>query len=304
MQFPHLKIVQFTPESIVQFTPESIVHIAPDSVVQYSPEYSVKEIHNASHRADEVFISIDIGTITETLFESEMFGHVKGAFTDAKEDKTGWFETASGGTLFLDEIGNLSLTMQSKLLAAIQNRVIHKVGSKTPIPFDIRLICATNKNLKEMVINNLFREDLYYRINTIIIEIPHLRDRGEDIILLAEHFLKEYANKYGKFNLKFSSKTLDKLMKYNWPGNVRELRHTIEKAVILCDSDILMPQDFIISHSTQQQSFQQKPLTFDEIEKQAIQNALNNNNGNILKASKELGLARQTMYNKMQKYNL
>ena len=267
-------------------------------------ELIVKEIHNNSRRADEIFISIDIGTITESLFESEMFGHIKGAFTDAREDKTGWFETASGGTLFLDEIGNLSLTMQSKLLTAIQNRVICKVGSKTPIPFDIRLVCATNKNMEELVSKNLFREDLYYRINTIVIEIPPLRDRGEDIVLLAEHFLKEYAGKYEKFYLKFSSKTLDKLMKYNWPGNVRELRHTIEKAVILCDSDVLMPEDFIISHSIQQTSLQQKPITFAEIEKQALQIALNNNNGSVLKASKELEIARQTMYNKMQKYNL
>src|SRR5664279_3606458 len=233
-------------------------------------ELVVKEIHNNSHRADEAFISIDIGTITETIFESEMFGHIKGAFTDAREDRTGWFETASGGTLFLDEIGNLSLTMQSKLLAAIQNHVIYKVGSKTPIPFDIRLVCATNKNLEELVSKNLFREDLYYRINTIVIEIPPLRERGEDIVLLAEHFLKEYANKYEIVQLKFSRKTLDKLMKYNWPGNVRELRHTIEKAVILCDSAILMPEDFIISHSTLQLSFQQKPPTFAEIEKQTL----------------------------------
>ena len=267
-------------------------------------ELIVKEIHNNSRRADEVFISIDIGTITESLFESEMFGHVKGAFTDAREDKTGWFETASGGTLFLDEIGNLSLTMQSKLLTAIQNRVICKVGSKIPIPFDIRLVCATNKNLEELVSKNLFREDLYYRINTIVIEIPPLRDRGEDIVLLAEHFLKEYAVKYEKFNLKFSSKTLDKLMKYNWPGNVRELRHTIEKAVILCDTDILMPEDFIISQPMHQPSLNQKPPTFAEIEKLALQIALNNNNGSVLKASKELDIARQTMYNKMQKYNL
>jgi DNA-binding NtrC family response regulator len=267
-------------------------------------ELIVREIHNNSRRADEVFISIDIGTIAETLFESEMFGHVKGAFTDAKEDKTGWFETASGGTLFLDEIGNLSLTMQSKLLAAIQNRVIYKVGSKTPIPFDIRLVCATNKNLEELVSKNLFREDLYYRINTIVIEIPPLRDRGEDVVLLAECFLKEYATKYEKFYLKFSSKTLDKLMKYNWPGNVRELRHTIEKAVILCESEVLMPEDFIISYVTQQPLINQKPPTFSEIEKQALQIALNNNNGSVLKASQELEIARQTMYNKMQKYNL
>ncbi len=267
-------------------------------------ELIVREIHNNSRRTDEVFISIDLSTITETLFESEMFGHVKGAFTDAKEDKPGWFETASDGTLFLDEIGNLSYNMQSKLLAAIQNRVIYRVGSKTPIPFDIRLVCATNKNIGEMVSKNLFREDLYYRINTIVIEIPPLRERGEDIVLLSEHFLKEYAGKYEKFHLKFSSKTLDKLMKYNWPGNVRELRHTIEKAVILCESDVLMPEDFHISHQMQHQILQQKPLTFDEIEKQAVQNAMSNNNGNVMKASKELGLARQTMYNKIQKYNL
>jgi DNA-binding NtrC family response regulator len=267
-------------------------------------ELIVREIHNNSRRTDEIFISVDIGTITETLFESEMFGHVKGAFTDAREVKTGWFETASGGTLFLDEIGNLSLNMQSKLLTAIQNRVIYKVGSKTPIPFDIRLICATNKNMEELVAKNLFREDLFYRINTIVLEIPPLRSRGEDIVVLAEYFLKEYANKYEKFNLKFSSKTLEKLLKYNWPGNVRELRHAVEKAVILCDSGILMPDDFLISYSTYQVSDNQKPPTLAEIEKQALVNALNNNNGSVLKAAKELGLARQTMYNKMQKYNL
>jgi DNA-binding NtrC family response regulator len=267
-------------------------------------ELVVKEIHNNSQRAGEAFISVDLGTLTETLFESELFGHVKGAFTDAKDDKTGWFETASGGTLFLDEIGNLSFSMQSKLLTAIQNRVIYKVGSKSPVPFDVRLICATNKNLKEMISNNLFREDLYYRINTIVIEIPALRDRGEDVILLAEHFLKEYATKYEKLNLKFSSKTFDKLLKYKWPGNVRELRHTIEKAVILSDSDVLKPEDFFISHPTQQIKYSEKPYTFAEIEKQAVETALRNNNGNILKAAKELGLAQQTLYNKMQKYNL
>ena len=267
-------------------------------------ELIVREIHNTSHRRDEPFISIDIGTITETLFESEMFGHIKGAFTDAREDKTGWFETAAGGTLFLDEIGNLSFSMQSKLLTAIQNRVIYKVGSKTPIPFDIRLICATNKNLEEMVAKGLFREDLFYRINTIVIEVSPLRDRGEDIILLAEHFLKEYSNKYEKYYLRFNSRTLDKLMKYSWPGNVRELRHAVEKAVILCETDILMPDDFMIQGPAQHQIPTQKAPTFAEIEKLAIQNALNNNNGNVLKAAKELGLARQTMYNKIQKFNL
>lgn len=267
-------------------------------------ELIVKEIHNKSQRSDEVFISIDMNTISESLFESEMFGHIKGAFTDAKADRIGWFETASGGTLFLDEIGNLSFSMQSKLLTAIQNRVIYKVGSKTPVPFDIRLICATNKDMDDMVSRNVFREDLYYRINTIVIELPPLRKRGEDIILLAEHFLKELSNKYGKFHLRFSGKTIDKLMHYSWPGNVRELRHTVEKAVILCDSDILKPDDFIISHPVERQEQPGRPLRFAEIEKKAIQDALNNNSGSILRAAKELGLARQTMYNKMLKYNL
>jgi DNA-binding NtrC family response regulator len=267
-------------------------------------ELIVKEIHNQSKRADEAFVAIDLGTISETLFESELFGHVKGAFTDAKEDKTGWIETASGGTLFLDEIGNLSLSMQSKLLTALQNRVICKVGSNKPVQFDARLICATNKNLQEMVSRHLFREDLYYRINTIVIDVPPLRNRGEDIILIAEHFLKEYAIKYGKLYLKFTSKALDRLMNYNWPGNVRELRHTIEKAVILCDSDIITPADLILSNVSHSSSSKKVPQTFAEIEKQAFENALANNNGNVLKAAKELGLARQTMYNKMQKYNL
>ena len=267
-------------------------------------ELIVKEIHNLSRRCDEVFISIDMNTISESLFESEMFGHIKGAFTDAREDRTGWFETASGGTLFLDEIGNLAFSVQSKLLTALQNRVIYKVGSKTPIPFDIRLVCATNKDLKGMVSENLFREDLFYRINTIVINIPPLRERGDDVILLAEHFLREYSNKYEKYFLRFSSKTLEKLMKYDWPGNVRELRHSVEKAVIMCESEILMPEDFILSSTVRGMDPQKRPMTFAEIEKQAIVSALENNNGNVRKAAMELDLARQTMYNKMQKYNL
>lgn len=267
-------------------------------------ELIVKEIHSRSRRSDEVFISIDMNTISESLFESEMFGHIKGSFTDAKDERTGWFQTASGGTLFLDEIGNLSFSVQSKLLTALQNRVIYKVGSKTPIAFDIRLVCATNKDLKELVANGLFRDDLFYRINTIVINIPPLRERGDDIILLAEHFLREYSNKYEKYYLRFNNRTLDKLMKYNWPGNVRELRHSVEKAVILCDSEILMPEDFILSAPLRTTDQKQKALTFAEIEKQAIITALENNNGNVLKAARELDLARQTMYNKMQRYNL
>lgn len=267
-------------------------------------ELIVKAIHNNSRRADEVFIGIDISTITETLFESEMFGHVKGAFTGAGEDRTGWFETASGGTLFLDEIGNLSFTMQSKMLAALQNRLIYKVGSKAPIPFDIRLICATNKDLEDLISRNLFREDLYYRINTIVIEVPPLRERGEDVILLAENFLREYAARYEKHKLRFNGKTLDKLMRYNWPGNVRELQHAVEKAVILCDSDVLKPDDFFMSYQSQQTDHQERPRTLAEIEKQALLTALDKNSGSILKAARELGLARQTMYNKIRKFNL
>lgn len=267
-------------------------------------ELIVREIHNLSRRSDEILVTIDVGTIAETLFESEMFGHIKGAFTDAREDKTGWLEAASGGTLFLDEIANLSLTMQPKLLAAIQNRVIYKVGSKVPISIDVRLVCATNKNLEEMVSKNLFREDLYYRINTIVIEMPPLRDRGEDIMLLAGYFLKEYAAKYDKPYLKFNSKTLHRLMNYSWPGNVRELRHTVEKAVILCDSDVLGPDDFLMANSSQKSKNEERPSTFAEIEKQAIVFALHNNNGSVIKAAKELGLARQTLYNKIQKYKL
>jgi DNA-binding NtrC family response regulator len=267
-------------------------------------ELMVGELHHLSRRREEPFIAVDVGSLAETLFESEMFGYVRGAFTDAKEDKTGWFETAAGGTLFLDEIGNLSFSAQSKLLAAIQNRVICKVGSKNPVPVDVRLICATNKNLEELVSKNLFREDLLYRINTIVIEMPPLKERGEDIILLASHFLHEYAAKYEKHSLRLSHKAVDRLMSHSWPGNVRELRHTIEKAVILCDSDVLKPEDLVLSGFNHALIRENAMATLAEIEKQAIANALDRTRGNILKASIELGLARQTMYNKMKKYNL
>ncbi|MBN2347598.1 MAG: sigma-54-dependent Fis family transcriptional regulator [Bacteroidales bacterium] len=267
-------------------------------------ELVAREIHRQSKRSKELLITVDMGAIAETIFESEMFGHVKGAYTDAKNERAGRFEIASGGTLFLDEIGNLSLSMQAKLLTALNNREIYKVGASKSIPIDIRLICATNKDLKNWVINDLFREDLYYRINTIEITIPPLRERREDIVELAGHFLKEYATKYQKPLLKFNAKTINKLIKYHWPGNIRELRHAVEKAVILTESDIIRPEDFLLSSQSKKDLTSPKPISFVELEKQAIINALDNNRGNVVKAAKELGLARQTLYNKMGKYKL
>ena len=262
------------------------------------------EIHKQSDRADEIFVSVDMGSLSETLFESEIFGHTKGAFTDAREDRAGRFEIANGGTLFLDEIGNLSLPLQAKLLAVLQNHQVFRLGSNTLIPIDIRLICATNKDLSNQIHLNLFREDLYYRINTIEIEIPPLRERGEDIFQLTDYFLKKYCKKYQKPLVKISTRSRDKMLNYNWPGNVRELQHIIEKVVILSDSDILKPEDLIFSSTKPKPTETRKPITLKEIEKQAINEALENNHGSILKAAEELGLTRQTVYNKLLKYGL
>jgi len=201
-------------------------------------ELIAREIHNVSNRKNEVFISVDLGTISENLFESELFGHKKGAFTDAKENRIGKFEAANGGTLFLDEIGNLSLAMQAKLLSAIQNRVITRVGSNAEITFDIRLVCATNCDLEKMVQKGKFREDLLYRINTIHLEVPALRYRDKDILLMGDFFLNRFAHKYGKGNLKIGEKAQQKLLEHSWPGNVRELQHTIERAVILSEKSL------------------------------------------------------------------
>lgn len=267
-------------------------------------ELIAKEIHRKSNRRNNPMISVDLGTIAETLFESELFGHKKGAFTDAKEDRVGRFEIANGGTLFLDEIGNIPVSLQSKILTAIQKKEIIPVGSNTPIHIDIRLISATNKNLDELIQQGLFRDDLYYRINTIQIELPPLRERGEDIIVIAEHYLKIFSNKYEKPMLKFSKKGLETLIKYNWPGNIRELKHTIEKAVILCSNNILQPEDFMLKQDTGTNNTNNWPLQFEEIEKMAIKRALTNNSGKIIDAAKELGLTRQTLHNKIKKYKL
>ncbi|MFA8342338.1 MAG: sigma-54-dependent transcriptional regulator [Rhodothermaceae bacterium] len=268
-------------------------------------EIIAREIHRLSERASESLISVDMASLSETLFESELFGHVKGAFTDAKESRAGRFETASGSSLFLDEIGNLSISMQAKILTALQNREVYRLGSSKPIPIDIRLICATNKPLYDMVQDGLFREDLLYRINTIQVEIPPLREREGDIIELAEFYLKQYVQKYNKQQLRINTQAFDKLMKYHWPGNVRELQHTVEKAVILSDDNILKADDFYFNTPMQEED-QNKlvSLNLEEIEKQAIKKALKKFDGNLSNAAKELGISRTTLYTKISKYGL
>lgn len=267
-------------------------------------EIIAREIHRLSERSSESLISVDMAALSESLFESELFGYVKGAFTDAKENRSGRFETASGSSLFLDEIGNLSLSMQAKILTVLQNREIYKIGSSKAVPVDIRLICATNKSLYEMVSDGLFREDLLYRINTIQIEIPPLRERESDVIELAEFYLKQYAQKYNKLQLKINTQAFDKLMKYHWPGNVRELQHTIEKAVILSDHDILRPEDFYFNTPVTEDMNSLISLNLEEIEKQTIKKALKKFNGNMSNAAKELGISRTTLYTKIDKYGL
>ncbi|HVO74210.1 MAG TPA: sigma-54 dependent transcriptional regulator [Ignavibacteriaceae bacterium] len=276
-------------------------------------ELVARALHKKSARCEEVFINVDMGAISKTLFESELFGHVKGAFTDAKEDRAGRFEIASGGTLFLDEIGNLPLELQAKLLTAIQNREVARVGSNKHIPIDIRLICATNMPIYKMVEEKEFRQDLLYRINTVEIQIPPLRERKEDIPLLAEHFFHSYKNKYKKPQLRISSQALKKLENYQWPGNVRELQHTIERAVILSEGDILEPSDFFIGEregamkggrNGKESGMQLDNFNLDDIEKTIIQKVISKNEGNITKAAKELGLTRTSLYRRMEKYGL
>ncbi len=263
-------------------------------------ELIAKEIHNLSERSDELIISVDMGSITETLFESELFGHVKGAFTDAREDRKGKIEHASGGTLFLDEISNLSLQSQSKLLNALQNREIVRVGSNRHIPVDIRLICATNLDLEKMVGEGRFREDLLYRINTIIIDVPPLRDRVDDIPILANYFVKVYCEKYNRGDsVRINTHALEKLANYNWPGNVRELQHAIEKAVIMSDSNILLPSDF--EFRPQLKSVSHEEITLAGMEKKLILDCLKRHGNNISVAAAKLGITRQTLYNKLRK---
>jgi len=265
-----------------------------------------KAIHQKSLRAGSPFIKVDVGALTETLFESELFGHKKGAFTDAKEDRLGRIESANEGTLFLDEIGNISLTQQAKLLTVLQNRYITRLGSNQPIPVDIRLICATNLPLSELANESKFRKDLIYRINTVEITVPPLRKRGNDIILLANHFLKMYAGKYMKPVLKFDDSALQKLMQYHYPGNVRELQYTIERAIIMSDGEVLTAQDLIFSpiEAAPKESNEADDLNLSSIEKNTILRVIEKHNGNITKAAKELGLTRTALYRRLSKYDI
>jgi DNA-binding NtrC family response regulator len=263
-------------------------------------ELIARELHKLSTRNTEVFIGVDMGSISESLFESELFGHTKGSFTDAKEDRAGKFEAANGGTLFLDEIGNLSLQTQAKLLSAIQNKVIVRVGSNKPISVDIRLVCATNCNLDQMVADGLFREDLLYRINTIRVEVPALREREDDVLILADFYLNKFAKKYGKLGLRINQAAQERLKSYQWPGNIRELLHTIERTVILSEGNVLKPTDFLL-HANSLVSIASGPDTLEEMELLMITNALNKNDGNYSAAAEQLGISRQTLYNKIKK---
>jgi two-component system, NtrC family, response regulator HydG len=264
-------------------------------------ELIARAIHQRSLRKDNSFVSVDMGAITETLFESELFGHKKGAFTDAREDRPGRFELANKGTLFLDEIGNLSMSLQSKLLSALQSRQVTRVGANQALPVDIRLICATNMPLTKMVQEGTFRQDLLYRINTVEIQVPPLYERIEDIPLLAQHYLGYYAKKYHKLVNNIAAEAMDKLKRYAWPGNIRELQHSIERAVIMTDSPTLQESDFLLSRTLTSQS-NNNTLNLDEVEKTAIVKALQMHNGNISKAADELGLTRASLYRRMEKY--
>ena len=261
-----------------------------------------KIIHQQSLRKEKAFVSVDLGAISETLFESELFGHVKGAFTDAREDRTGKLEEADGGTIFLDEVGNISLPMQAKLLTVLQNRNIIKVGSNKVKSIDVRLVCATNKAMYKMVNDNTFRQDLLYRMNTIEIQIPALRDRKEDIPLLADYFLHVYAKKYNRTVAALSSTVIKLLQKYAWPGNVRELQHALERAVILSQSAILQPEDFTGLRLNASDTLAPETLQLEEMEVLLIKKALRKYNGNITETARELGLTRASLYRRLEKY--
>lgn len=269
-------------------------------------EMIARAIHKNSVRQSQSFVSVDLGSITETLFESELFGHKKGSFTDAKEDRAGRFELANGGTLFLDEIGNLSMPLQAKLLTVIQNRRVSRVGANKETNIDIRLICATNLPLYDMVKENRFRQDLLYRINTIEIQLPSLRERFEDIPLLANFFLKQYAEKYGKSVAKISEAALTRMHKHTWPGNIRELQHAVERAVILSNGTVLQPEDFNFNAPTTKEENQLNldQFNLDEVEKLLIRKVLKKYNGNITQAASELGLTRSSLYRRLEKHGL
>lgn len=266
-------------------------------------ELVAREIHRQSGRADKIFIHVDLGSITNTLFESELFGYVKGAFTDAKSDRQGRFEIASGGTLFLDEVGNLPYDMQSKILSAIQNRTITRVGNNTEVPLDFRLISATNTDLPSMIGRNLFREDLFFRLKTIEINIPPLRERASDINIIADHFFRKYGAKYRKEPLKIENEVYTLLHKHRWPGNIRELKHSIESAVIMCNDQTVKPSDLNLNPNPPS-DVSELTYSLEIIEREALKNALRKAGGNISDAAKLLEISRTTLYSKIKKHDL
>ncbi len=264
-----------------------------------------KAIHHNSLRKNKAFIKVDVGALTQTLFESELFGYTKGAFTDAKTNRTGRLEAAHGGTLFLDEIGNISLQQQAKLLTVLQNRQVTPLGANTPIPINIRLICATNLDISLLANETKFRKDLIYRINTVALIIPPLRERGKDLTLLAQHFIEVYSEKYSKSKLQLGDDFIEKLKKYHFPGNVRELQYTIERAVIMSENNILNKNDLEFSSIEKNAvTIQQNELRLDIIEKKTILKAIEKHNGNISKSAKELGITRTALYRRLHKYDL
>jgi DNA-binding NtrC family response regulator len=269
-------------------------------------ELIARAIHRASGRKDEVFISVDLGAISESLFESELFGFKKGAFTDAKEDRAGRFEAANKGSIFLDEIGNLTLSLQSKLLSVLQNRNVVRLGTNKEIAIDVRLICATNMPLYQMVKEGKFRQDLLYRINTVEVHMPSLRERIEDIPLLLDHFLEIYCKKYKISSKRISEDTLSRLKKHDWPGNIRELQHAVERAVIMSDSHILQPHDFFLSGpgGDKNDNLDLDNLNLEEAERMLVRKVIDKHGGNISKAAKELGLTRASLYRRIEKYGL
>jgi len=269
-------------------------------------ELVARALHRQSGRADEVFVSVDMGAVHETLFESELFGHVKGAFTDAREDRAGRFEVASGGTLFLDEIGNLPLASQAKLLTVLENRTVTRLGANTPRPIDVRLICATNMPIHDMVGRNEFRQDLLYRINTVEIRLPPLRERPDDIPLLAGHFLETYCRKYHKPLAQLHPTAREKLERYPWPGNVRELQHAIERAIIMTDARLLQPADLLLSppDTSPRDGLVFEDYNLETVERTVIRKAIDKHGGNISHAARELGLTRSALYRRLEKYGL
>ena len=267
-------------------------------------EVLANEIHRLSSRSGKKMLPVDMGAITETLFESELFGHVKGAFTDAKVDKPGKFELANGSTIFLDEIGNLSYSLQAKLLTALQRRSIVRVGGSTQIPVDVRLVCATNRNLQQMVNDGEFREDLLYRINTIHLELPALRQRKADIVPLANRFLRQYGNIYNKVCIRFSEEAERKLTSLPWYGNIRELQHAIEKAVILSDGGMIAAEDIDGGNQTRREKPLEEVQTLDEMESRMIEKTIKECEGNLSVVAARLGISRQTLYNKIKRYGI